>query len=87
MFSKRLLAVSLLLSFMTMSSVAHAGPTITDKSYWPGGSQYSPAPTEIYALDRGVARSQAYTDQYRGDAVRSCTWTGGPKSTSVKCSR
>jgi hypothetical protein len=87
MFSNRLLTVSLLLSFMAMSSAAHADPTITDKSYWAGGPRYSHAPTEIYPLERGVARAHAYADQYRGDAIRSCTWTGGPKSSSVKCPR
>jgi hypothetical protein len=84
---KRILTGLLVLPFVALASVAQAGPTITDKSYFPGAERYYPAPTGPYALERGVARPRAYTDQYRGGAIRSCTWTGGPKSSSVTCPR
>jgi hypothetical protein len=35
MLSKHLLTISLLLRLMVISTAAHAGATITDKSYWP----------------------------------------------------
>lgn len=35
MFKKPILAISLLLPLTAMSAAAHAGQTITDKSYWP----------------------------------------------------
>ncbi len=35
MLTKRLLSISLLLPLMAVSAAAHAGSTITDRSYWP----------------------------------------------------
>ncbi|SRR6266849_3830206 len=35
MLKKRLLTISFLLRLMAISTAAHAGSTITDKSYWP----------------------------------------------------
>ena len=35
MLTKRLLSISLLLPLVAISATAHAGSTITDKSYWP----------------------------------------------------
>jgi hypothetical protein len=45
MSGKHLLTLSLLLPFLAISSVANAGPRITDKSYWPDGYRLQPAQT------------------------------------------
>ncbi len=39
MLTKRLLSISLLLPLMAISATAHAGSTITDKSYWPSAAR------------------------------------------------
>jgi hypothetical protein len=54
MSGKRLLTMSLLLPLLAASSVANAGPRITDKSYWPDGWKSSPS-FEAYAMERGTA--------------------------------
>jgi hypothetical protein len=61
----RLFSMAMLLSLGGISSVAYAGSTITDKSYWPNearvSSQYGVAPS-------GVLGSRAAT-----------TWSGAPR--------
>jgi hypothetical protein len=39
MLTKPLLSISLLLPLVAMSATAHAGSTITDKSYWPSAAR------------------------------------------------
>lgn len=89
MSSKRLLTVSLLLPLVATSSIAHAGPRITDKSYWPDGWRSSPPPSEAYAVGQRASRAQAvpqvYTDRYRDRAITICTYQGGPKSNIWTC--
>ena len=41
MSTKHLLAISLLLPLVAISATAHAGSTITDKSYWPNEARQS----------------------------------------------
>lgn len=43
MLTNRLLTISLLLSLVAISATAHAGSTISDKSYWPSEAR-RPAP-------------------------------------------
>jgi len=39
MLTKPLLTISLLLPLVAISATAHAGSTITDKSYWPSAAR------------------------------------------------
>jgi len=39
MLGKRLLTISILLPLVAISATAHAGSTITDKSYWPSAAR------------------------------------------------
>jgi hypothetical protein len=41
MSTKHLLGISLLLPLVAISATAHAGSTITDKSYWPNDARQS----------------------------------------------
>lgn len=41
MSTKHLLAISLFLPLLALSATAHAGSTITDKSYWPNEARQS----------------------------------------------
>jgi hypothetical protein len=41
MLKKSLLTISILLRLMAVSTAAHAGSTITDKSYWPDSARQS----------------------------------------------
>ena len=40
MLTKHLLTISLLLPLVAISATAHAGSTITDKSYWPSEARW-----------------------------------------------
>lgn len=71
--SKRLLAITLLLPFLAMSSVASAGQTYghRQKTTW---------------LPERVANAQAgllIPDQYL--TLRPCTYQGGPKTSTWSC--
>ena len=83
---ERVLAISTVAAFMTLSGMAHAGPGITDKSYWPnevGPSSYNrTAPTGLDSYraramqDRRVLPStQVAPEGYNGR----CRYLGGPK--------
>ncbi|TFV44518.1 hypothetical protein [Bradyrhizobium niftali] len=52
MLKKSLLTMSLLLPLAAVSATAHAGSTITDKSYWPNEAGRS-AQSPVYAQDPG----------------------------------
>jgi hypothetical protein len=87
MLTKHLLTISLLLPLVAMSATAHAGSTVTDKSYWPsearqstqnrtGGSQNDLG--SALAYDRAASRLQpAANTNDEGSAWR---YQGGPKS-------
>ncbi len=87
MLKKRLLSISLLLPLVATSATAHAGSTITDKSYWPsearrsaqariGGSQSDV--NSALAYDWSPSRSRPATvPNESGSAWR---YHGGPKS-------
>jgi hypothetical protein len=85
MLKKHLFTISLLLPLVAISATAHAGSTITDKSYWPsearrsaqinaGGSQSEMS--SAFAFDRGASRLQPATNAHDGG----WHYQGGPKS-------
>jgi hypothetical protein len=83
---KRLLTISLLFPLVAVSGIAHAGSTITDKSYWPG--EIGPAahgidiasgnPNSAFAFDRSAPNFQAAPTASYGNSGSS--YQGGPKS-------
>jgi hypothetical protein len=81
--SKALLTISLLAPLVAISATAHAGSTITDKSYWPNEARQSAPiragsqsdPYSAFAYDRGTSRSAPATI-VGGSAAR---YQGGPK--------
>jgi hypothetical protein len=86
MLTKRLLAISLLLPLVAISATAHAGSTITDKSYWPsevrrtttyGVTAPQSNPISAFASSAMTPRFQAapIADE---ESVR--RYHGGPKS-------
>ena len=86
MSTKRILAISLLLPLMAISATAHAGSTITDKSYWPSevrqSAQNAPAGsrsdfTSAFAYGGPVSSLQLAANASDGGS----TWRyeGGPK--------
>jgi hypothetical protein len=84
MFRKSLLTISFLLPLAAMTATAHAGSTITDKSYWPNEVRRSAPYTSsaqdrvnsAFAYDRGVSAASPAADSDRS-ARR---YQGGPKS-------
>jgi hypothetical protein len=87
MLTKHLFAFSLLLPLVAMSATAHAGSTITDKSYWPSEARQSAQNRTVgsqrdlnsaFAYDRAGTRLQpAMNPNEAGSAWR---YQGGPKS-------
>jgi hypothetical protein len=87
MLTKHLLEISLLLPLMAISATAHAGSTITDKSYWPSearrsaqtgtGSSQSDFNSAL-AYDRPASRSEPVTVANEAGSAR--RYQGGPKS-------
>jgi len=87
MLTKRLLAISLLLPPVAISATAHAGSTITDKSYWPSEARQSAQIGTVgsrgnvysaFAYDGPVSSLQpAANTNDDGSAWR---YQGGPKS-------
>ena len=85
MFTKPVLAISLLASLVAMSATANAGATISDKRYWPsevGPSAYRAvsgqhAPRDVYAAIGRIASPAEASAPAEED-----TWhyIGGPKS-------
>jgi hypothetical protein len=86
MLSRRLLTISSLLRLMLISTAAHAGSTITDKSYWPSearqseqnppGSSQSDSDSAL-AYDRSVPNLQPATNT--NDGASTWRYEGGPK--------
>ena len=86
MSTKHLLTISLLLPLVAASATAHAGSTISDKSYWPSEARQSTQITTVgsqrdlnaaFAYDRSAPRSQPATSP---NAAGSARYQGGPKS-------
>ena len=87
MFKRPILAISFLLRLMAISTAAHAGSTITDKSYWPGearqatenvtGSSQSDF-NSAFAYDGLLPGSQLATNATA--AASAWRYEGGPKS-------
>jgi hypothetical protein len=86
MLMKRLLAISLLLPLVAISATAHAGSTITDKSYWPSEVRRTTTygviapqsnPTSAFASSAMTPRLQAAPIADEGNIRR---YHGGPKS-------
>jgi len=82
MLKKHLFTISLLVA---MSAAAHAGSTITDKSYWPSEARQSAQNgigrsqndiNSAFAYDRVPSRLQPATNTYDGGRH----YQGGPKS-------
>jgi hypothetical protein len=85
MLKKHLFTISLLLPLVAISASAHAGSTITDKSYWPSEARQSAqnrtghSQSEVssaFAFDRGASRLQPATNANGGG----WHYHGGPKS-------
>jgi hypothetical protein len=85
MSKKHRFTISLLVPLVAMSAAAHAGSTITDKSYWPSEAMQSTQSraarsqsdlNSAFAYDRALSRSQPATNTY--DA--GWHYRGGPKS-------
>jgi hypothetical protein len=64
MLTKRLLSFSLLLPLVAMSATAHAGETITSKSYWPSEARRSTAGDNRYCIQ----------GEYYGGGVGDCSF-------------
>ena len=84
MSTKHLRTISLLLPLLAFSATAHAGSTITDKSYWPNEARQSTqsrtadSPSDIYAYEpTGPRLRPAANPTAAGSAMR---YQGGPKS-------
>jgi hypothetical protein len=87
MLKKHLLKISLLLPLVAISATAHAGSTITDKSYWPSEAAQS-AQTRTVPPQRDLNSALAYDEpasRLQPAAVTNETgsawrYQGGPKS-------
>jgi hypothetical protein len=79
MLTKRLLSISLLLPLVAISATAHAGSTITDKSYWPSEARPAVHITTVASqkkLRDAFASSTTKADE-NGNEWR---YQGGPRS-------
>jgi hypothetical protein len=84
MLTKHLFTISLLLPLVAMSATAHAGSTITDKSYWPSearqGAQNRTVGSQrdlnsALAYDRAASHLQPATNTNDGG----WHYQGGPR--------
>ena len=87
MSTKHLLTISLLLPLVAISATAHAGSTITDKSYWPSEARQSAQINTVgsqrdvnsaFAYDRPAVLVQPAPSS--SDAGSVWHYRGGPKS-------
>ena len=85
MSTKHLLTISLLLPLVAISATAHAGSTISDRSYWPNEARRT-APlkaesqtdvSSAFAYDRAASSSRPATNAVGSEAAR--PYQGGPK--------
>jgi hypothetical protein len=87
MLTKRFLTISLLLPLVAISATAHAGSTITDKSYWPSAARPA-VHSEIGAAQNGPCDAFASSsmtaprEPAATEVEGANTWRyhGGPKS-------
>ena len=83
---KRLLTISLLFPLMTVSAVAQAGTTISDKRYWPNETHPSPQPREAsdalnaVIVPKFTVPHSAPTTNASGNGSQLGRYHGGPKS-------
>ncbi len=74
----RVLSIATLCAVTTLSGAALAGPTITDRSYWPNearaSSQSGPAPAKATGARAEHPAPVVNSGQQR------CRYLGGPKS-------
>jgi hypothetical protein len=87
MSAKHLRTISLLLPLLAISATAHAGSTITDKSYWPSEARQSAQINTVgsqrdvnsaFAYDRPGLRMQPAPTV--NDGASAWHYQGGPKS-------
>jgi hypothetical protein len=87
MLKKHLLRISLLLPLVAISAMAHAGSTITDKSYWPHEARQNAQSRTVgsqndlnsaLAYDRAASRLQPAANPNDGGPFP--RYQGGPKS-------
>ena len=87
MSTKHLRTISLLLPLAAISATAHAGSTITDKSYWPSEARQSAQINTVgsqrdmnsaFAYDRPGLRAQPAPTV--NDGASAWHYQGGPKS-------
>ena len=87
MSTKHLRTISLLLPLMAISATAHAGSTITDKSYWPSEARQSAQNASAvsqrdvnsaFAYNRPALRVEPATNP--NEAGSAWHYQGGPKS-------
>jgi hypothetical protein len=87
MLTKHLLKISLLLPLVAISATAHAGSTITDKSYWPSEARQSVQTrtgnsqndlNSALAYDRAASGLRPATVANEGGSA--WRYQGGPKS-------
>jgi hypothetical protein len=85
MFTKSVLAISLLTSLVAVSATANAGATISDKRYWPsevGPSAYRAVNTQHAPHDAFAAIGRSVSSAAVPVTAKEGTWhyVGGPKS-------
>jgi len=87
MSTKHVRTISLLVPLVAISATAHAGSTITDKSYWPSEARQSAQFKTVgsqgdlnsaFAYDRGASRLLPATKP--NDGGPEGHYHGGPKS-------
>jgi hypothetical protein len=87
MLKNSLLAISLLAPLSALSATAHAGSTISDKSYWPAEARQQTQnivgtarrePSSAFAYDQPAFQSQAAINP--NGAPSAWRYQGGPKS-------
>jgi hypothetical protein len=77
---KHIVAASLLLPFIALSHVAHAGPQGSDRAWWPNQSNgYGPSRTTI---TEAVAARVPVAPLPSGNQA-TCRYQGGPRSPLV----
>ena len=81
MIREHVLTISSVLAFVALSGAAYAGPTITNKNYWPNevGPSSRPAITQtVPDWYHARAMQRAAPPAPRGDR-QGCRYLGGPK--------
>jgi hypothetical protein len=93
MIREHVLTISTLVALVALSGAAHAGPKITDKSYWLNEVRPSSQSTirqserewyRAYGMQRGAPPAQIAPEGYSGQYK--CRYQGGPKY-PMTCSR